>query len=76
MLEFFVFCRGKFGVVHKVINKEDNCIYAAKFIKVTKAKRNEVFREIEIMKNLHHDSLIKLIDVYDMQSRIVVIMEL
>jgi len=67
--------RGRFGVVHKVICKEDNCIYAAKFIKVTQAKRIDVFREIEIMKKLDHDNLIKLTDVYDMQTRIVVIME-
>ncbi|XP_065063418.1 uncharacterized protein LOC135689975 isoform X1 [Rhopilema esculentum] len=67
--------RGKFGVVHKVINKEDGGIYAAKFIKVSESKRNEVLREVEIMKKLNHENLISLTDVYDMKTRIVVIME-
>ena len=68
--------RGKFGVVHKVIHKENGGLYAAKFIKVTQAKRKDVFREIDIMKKLCHDSLVHLTDVFDMESRIVVIMEL
>ena len=63
-------------MVHKVINKEDGGIYAAKFIKVSESKRKDVLREVEIMKKLNHENLISLTDVYDMKTRIVVIMEL
>ena len=62
--------------MHKVINKKDGATYAAKFVKISQTKRKDVLHEVDIMKKLCHENLVNLTDVYDMETRIVVIMEL
>eukprot|EP00794_Sanderia_malayensis_P012034 gene12034-13276_t len=67
--------RGKFGVVHKVVNKRNNAVHAAKFIKIPQCKREDVLHEVDIMRKLSHENLVNLVDVYDIENRIILIME-
>lgn len=57
--------KGRYGVVHKVIDKASNRHLAAKFIKCrTRKDKEKVQIEIEIMNALRHPKLLQLIAAY------------
>jgi len=58
--------RGKFGVVHRCQEKSTGKKFAAKFI-ITNRKedREDVEREVDIMKSLQHKRLLQLYDAFD-----------
>lgn len=73
---FYLFIRGKFGVVKKVKNKETGEILAAKFIKTSSESKKEVLGEMEMMNHLHSRRLIYLADAFERPGEMIVIMEL
>lgn len=68
--------KGRFGVVHKVIEKETEIGLAAKVIKCIKAKdRVKVQEEITIMKSLQHPKLLQLLASFESPKEIIMVME-
>ncbi|XP_064480823.1 myosin light chain kinase, smooth muscle-like [Ornithodoros turicata] len=58
--------RGKFGTVFRCKEKTSGRVLAAKFIVTPKKEdRQDVLREVEIMRSLQHPRLLQLYDVYD-----------
>lgn len=73
-----IFCilSGRFGVVHKCIEKSTNRLWAAKIIKCKEKKKDEFRNEIEIMKNLTHPKVLRLWDAYESPTGFVIVTEL
>ena len=70
---------GTYGQVYKVKNKNNNSIRAMKKIAkywLNNLNDNEVMKEIEILKNLHHPYIIKLFEYYVTDDYIYLINEL
>jgi serine/threonine protein kinase len=68
--------KGRFGVVHKVIEKESGATLAAKIIKCIKAiDRKKVQDEIKIMESLQHPKLLQLSASFETQKEIIMVME-
>lgn len=68
--------KGRFGVVHKVVERESGAILAAKIIKCIKAvDRKKVQEEINIMESLQHPKLLQLSASFETQKEIVMVME-
>jgi len=70
--------RGKFGVVYRCIEKSTGKKLAAKFVTTTqKSDREDVQREVDIMKSLQHKRLLQLYDAFDdSKTQMVLILEL
>ena len=69
--------RGKFGIVRKCADKGSGVEYAAKFIACrTKAARDEVVHEMNIMNELQHKQLMRLQAAFDRGKEMVLVMEL
>ncbi|XP_063169008.1 myosin light chain kinase 3 isoform X1 [Candoia aspera] len=67
---------GRFGQVHKCVEKSTGLCLAAKIIKVKFAKeREEVKNEINIMNQLSHVNLIQLYDAFESKNNLTLIME-
>lgn len=68
--------KGRFGVVHRVIEKESGLALAAKIIKCIKAiDRKKVQEEITIMESLQHPKLLQLSASFATQKEIIMVME-
>lgn len=68
--------KGRFGIVHKVIEKETGLTWAAKTIKCLKAiDRIKVQDEIRIMRSLQHPKLLQLSASFETQKEITMVME-
>jgi serine/threonine protein kinase len=68
--------KGRFGIVHRVKEKESGAILAAKIIKCIKAvDRKKVEEEIGIMKSLQHPKLLQLSASFESQKEIIMVME-
>lgn len=68
--------KGRFGVVHKVIEKDTGVTLAAKIIKCIKAKdRLKVQDEISIMEALQHPKLLQLSASFENSKEIIMVME-
>lgn len=58
--------RGRFGTVLKCTEKKTGRKFAAKFVSTRqREERENVEREVDIMKSLQHRRLLQLYDVYD-----------
>ena len=58
--------RGRFGTVLKCTEKKSGLKLAAKFVSTRqKEEKENVEREVDIMKSLQHRRLLQLYDVYD-----------
>lgn len=70
--------RGKFGIVYKCTEKSSGRKFAAKFVTtVRKEDREDVEREVDIMKSLQHRRLLQLYDAFDDgKKQMVMILEL
>ena len=70
--------RGKFGIVYKCRETRGGRCLAAKFVTTTKKEdREDVLREVDIMKSLQHKRLLQLYDAFDDgRKQMVLIMEL
>ncbi|KAM5126090.1 death-associated protein kinase 2-like isoform 1-T3 [Mantella aurantiaca] len=74
---------GHFGEVRKCKEKSTGSLYAGKFIKTRKCKgsrlgldRDQVEREVFILQQLEHPSVMKLYDVFASKAEMVLILEL
>ena len=68
--------KGRYGVVHKVLERATGQKYAAKFIRCIKAKdREKVQEEIDIMNILRHPKLLQLAAAFDSPREVVMVME-
>lgn len=68
--------KGRFGTVHRVMERETGLILAAKIIKCIKAMdRKKVQDEIKIMKSLQHPKLLQLSASFETQKEIIMVME-
>ncbi|XP_013374103.1 PREDICTED: myosin light chain kinase 3 isoform X2 [Chinchilla lanigera] len=67
---------GRFGQVHKCMEKSTGLPLAAKVIKVKSAKdREDVKNEINIMNQLSHVNLIQLYDAFESKNSFILVME-
>lgn len=68
--------KGRFGVVHKVTERETGRVLAAKIVKCIKAKdKFKIHEEISIMRALRHPKLLQLAAVFESAREIVMVME-
>ena len=68
--------KGRYGVVHKVLEHATGQKYAAKFIRCIKAKdREKVQEEIGIMNILRHPKLLQLAAAFESPKEVVMVME-
>jgi serine/threonine protein kinase len=68
--------KGRFGIVHKVVEKETGLTWAAKTIKCLKAMdRIKVQDEIRIMRSLQHPKLLQLSASFETAKEIIMVME-
>lgn len=68
--------KGRFGVVHKVIERETGQVLAAKIVKCIKAKdKINIHEEISIMRALRHPKLLQLAAAFESAREIVMVME-
>ncbi|OCT84622.1 hypothetical protein XELAEV_18022775mg [Xenopus laevis] len=67
---------GRFGQVHRCVEKATGLQLAAKIIRVKGAKdRDEVKNEINVMNQLNHVNLIQLYDAFECKNDLTLIME-
>ncbi|ELT88671.1 hypothetical protein CAPTEDRAFT_183765 [Capitella teleta] len=74
---------GQFAVVRKCKLKETNVEYAAKFIKRKRTKSSrrglsieDIQREVSILSAIDHENIVKLYDVYENKSEVILVLEL
>lgn len=68
--------KGRFGIVHKVLDKVTGKKLAAKFVKCRAAKdREKVQEEIDIMNRLRHPKLLQLAAAFENPRETIMIME-
>ena len=81
----FAFCpsSGQFAIVKKCMEKATTRPYAAKFIRkrrnrtsIRGVRREEIEREVDILKKVEHANIVKLHDVYENRTDVVLILEL
>lgn len=71
------FFSGAFGVVHRCVEKSTGRTFAAKFVATNNEKdKSMVRREIGVMSELRHPTLINLHDAYEEEHEVVMIYEL
>jgi len=71
--------RGAFSVVKKAVNRKTNADVAIKFIDKKYVEKQDlifVAREIDILKKVNHPNVLKLIEVFELDDYIALIMEL
>ncbi|XP_076821519.1 myosin light chain kinase, smooth muscle-like isoform X3 [Clavelina lepadiformis] len=69
--------QGRFGKVHRVVDRATGKQYAAKIMRALKAKDKEAVNlEIEIMNHLRHPKLVQLIDAYNQGREVTMVMDL
>ena len=72
-MDYCYVLRGKFGVVYRCTEKTTGSSVAIKVMKGRHNKKDDVEREVAIMKGLNHPNLLQFIDyVADKTSYIVV----
>uniref|UniRef100_UPI003AAFA021 death-associated protein kinase 1 n=1 Tax=Centroberyx gerrardi TaxID=166262 RepID=UPI003AAFA021 len=74
---------GQFAVVRRCRNRSTGVEYAAKFIKKRRSKssrrgvtREDIEREVSILKEIQHPNIITLHDVYENKAEVILILEL
>ncbi|XP_065224953.1 titin-like isoform X4 [Planococcus citri] len=68
--------KGRYGIVHKVRDKEFGNYYAAKFVRCIKSKDKEKVREeITIMNQLKHPKLLQLMAAYENVKEMMMVTE-
>lgn len=68
--------KGRFGVVHRVVERETGQVLAAKIVKCIKAKdKIKIHEEISIMRSLRHPKLLQLAAAFESAREIVMVME-
>ena len=69
--------KGRFGVVCKCVDNKTGRAYAAKFVKWNSPKeREDVLHEADIMNNVRHKRLLRLQDLFQTPTEMILVMEL
>ncbi|CAH1789060.1 unnamed protein product [Owenia fusiformis] len=69
--------RGRYGIVRRMIEKSTGCEFAAKFLRARNEKMKEELRhEMETLRLCKHRNIVDLVDAYETERRIVLVMEL
>ena len=73
----FVYHRGSYGVVRRVIDKNSGNQYAAKFMRYNDPlMKEELMPELEVMSLLDHTNIMQIIDGYEDKKRLAIVMEM
>lgn len=67
--------KGRFGTVHKCIEKSSNRLWAAKIIKCKEKQKPDVRNEINIMNGLTHSKVLRLWDAYESPTGFIIVTE-
>ncbi|XP_013389888.1 death-associated protein kinase 1 isoform X2 [Lingula anatina] len=74
---------GQFAVVKKCKHIKSQVEYAAKFIRKRRtaasrrgAKLDDIHKEVELLSEINHETIIKLYDVYESRTEVVLVLEL
>jgi len=68
--------KGNFAVVFKALDKYSSSKVALKKIKKAGIQRNELEREVEIMKSIKHQHLVNMIDFFESEKEFVLVLDL
>ena len=74
----FPFCifRGRFALVKKLSQKCSGQEVAGKFVKKRLVTKEMIETEYNTLQSLQHDNLMRVLDLYETQSDLVIIMQL
>lgn len=72
----FSFCRGKFGVVYHCTSTATNEPLAVKIMLKKGNKKEDVQREVSILKKLDHPGILQMTDFMDCEDVFVLVTEL
>ena len=68
--------KGAFGIVYKAFELNSGRNVAIKQISINKNKdRNELFKEIDLLKNIHHTNIVEYYNYYKDEDNIYIVME-
>lgn len=68
--------KGRYGVVHKVKERETGQYFAAKFVRCIKSKDKEKAQEeVDIMNCLRHPKLLQLVAAFEFPREVVMVTE-
>lgn len=73
---------GSFGVVHKVMSKQNKVIRAMKVLewdkirKVNKSKATDLINEVQFVKNLDHPNILKIFELFDYKDKLHIVSEI
>jgi len=68
--------RGKFGTVYHVVGRKDGISYASKHVKYRNLEaKQKIVAEVDLMRKLNHPRLVKMIEAFQGEREIVVVME-
>nr|XP_060639350.1 obscurin-like [Anolis sagrei ordinatus] len=68
--------RGSFGFIKRVVHKENRVSCAAKFIPLRGKRREQAYRERDILASLSHERIIQLLDQFETRKTLILILEL
>ena len=67
--------KGAFGIVYKAFELNSGRNVAIKQISINKNKdRNELFKEIDLLKNIHHTNIVEYYNYYKDEDNIYIVM--
>ncbi len=66
---------GGYGSVYKVKDKNNNCFYAIKTIDIKKNNKQDIEREINILKTFNSEYIVKYFDSFSDQNYCYIVME-
>ena len=70
-------CRGSYGVVRRVIDKNSGNQYAAKVMRYNDPlMKEELMTELEVMTMLDHSNIVQIVDGYEDKKRLAIVMEM
>ncbi len=69
-------CRGRYGILHRCVDKNNGTVYCAKYLKQTELAMNEVKTLHGLCRGKMCDNLVQWMDALSTENNIVIIMEL
>jgi len=77
MFYFVHTCRGSYGVVRRVIDKNSGNQYSAKVMRYNDPlMKEELMTELEVMTMLDHSNIVQIVDGYEDKKRLAIVMEM
>lgn len=76
MICYECFFRGKFGVVYQCQDKSSGRLVAVKVMKKRYNKKEDVEKEVAIMKDLKHPNLLEFVDYVPESGNFIIVTEL